>query len=277
MDIKAYIDSGILEQFVLGNTSPEETVQIIELSKSHPEIKAEIEAIEESLFKLAESFAKTPSAELKDRIMANLDSDGLKEVKITDNERPIVLNNTNTKGREFKMYNLFVAASIVLLGMSIVGNVWLYNNWKNTQNELASLSSENSLLTNNDKVWQTKFSEMEDKMAILLSPEIKPVVLKGLPLMPQALATVYWNPNKNEVYINANTLPETSENEQYQLWAIVDGKPQDAGVFNTEEALKGMVKMKDTGKATAFAITIEKKGGAINPTMEKMVLMGAVI
>ena len=275
--MQAYIDSGILEQFVLGNTSPKETAKIIELSDSHPEIKAEIEAIEEGLIKFAEVFAKKPSDSVKDKLMAKLDSEELNQSTKSDNERELNLNPLPLKSRSIPFYKYFIAASILLLGMSLIGNIWLYKNWKSSQNQVASLSSQNTFLTDNNKTQEAKYSVLENKVNILLNPEVKSVKLNGLPLMPQAVATVYWNASEKEVYLTAANLPENSENEQYQLWAIVDGKPVDAGVFNTSEALKGMVKMKNAGNVSAFAVTIEKRGGAISPTMEKMVLMGAVI
>lgn len=275
--MKLYIDSGILEQFVLGNTSPKETAKIIELSDSHPEIKAEIEAIEEGLIKFAEVFAKKPSDSVKDKLMAKLDSEELNQSTKSDNERELNLNPLPLKSRSIPFYKYFIAASILLLGMSLIGNIWLYKNWKSSQNQVASLSSQNTFLTDNNKTQEAKYSVLENKVNILLNPEVKSVKLNGLPLMPQAVATVYWNASEKEVYLTAANLPENSENEQYQLWAIVDGKPVDAGVFNTSEALKGMVKMKNAGNVSAFAVTIEKRGGAISPTMEKMVLMGAVI
>lgn len=275
--MQAYIDSGILEQFVLGNTSPKETAKIIELSDSHPEIKAEIEAIEEGLIKFAEVFAKKPSDSVKDKLMAKLDSEELNQSTKLDNERELNLNPLPLKSRSIPFYKYFIAASILLLGMSLIGNIWLYKNWKSSQNQVASLSSQNTFLTDNNKTQEAKYSVLENKVNILLNPEVKSVKLNGLPLMPQAVATVYWNASEKEVYLTAANLPENSENEQYQLWAIVDGKPVDAGVFNTSEALKGMVKMKNAGNVSAFAVTIEKRGGAISPTMEKMVLMGAVI
>jgi hypothetical protein len=37
---------------------------------------------------------------------------------------------------------------------------------------------------------------------------------------------------------------------------------------------KFIIKMKNTQKADAFAITIEQKGGAPSPTLEKMQSMG---
>jgi anti-sigma-K factor RskA len=34
--------------------------------------------------------------------------------------------------------------------------------------------------------------------------------------------------------------------------------------------------MKSIGKAQAFAVTLEPKGGSVNPTMDKMMVMGAI-
>jgi anti-sigma-K factor RskA len=64
-------------------------------------------------------------------------------------------------------------------------------------------------------------------------------------------------------------MPELPSDAQYQLWALIDGKPADLGVFNTPKD-KVFLKMKNTQKADAFAITIEKKGGSVSPTLVKM-------
>jgi len=278
MDIKSYIDSGILEQFVLGNTSPEETEEIIEFSKSYPEIKAEIEAIEDALLNYAKSHALEPSSNVKEKIMNSLGFDELSENDSQiNNERELTPKPTFNAIKFIPNQKLFIAASLVLLGMSVIINIWLYNNWKNSKNQLAALSSENTLLTNNDKVQEAKYSDLENKMNVLFDADVKPVELKGLTLMPNAIATVYWNKNKGEVFLNVSNLAESTEEEQYQLWAIVDGKPQDAGVFNARDAIKGIVKMKDAARVSAFAVTIEKRGGSINPSLEKMVLIGEVI
>ncbi len=64
---------------------------------------------------------------------------------------------------------------------------------------------------------------------------------------------------------------------QLQLWAIADGKPVSLGVFDVAD-LKEMSDpfAVDAKNISAFAITIEKRGGSEQPTMEKMVVMGAV-
>ncbi len=277
MDVREYIESGILEQFVLGHTNPEETALVLKLSDSHPQIKTEIEAIEIGLFKYAETFAQKPSDSAKDKLFAKLDIMELEPEKLPTPKRVSSSNHSPIRSRTLPFYNYFIAASIVLLGISLVGNIWLYQNWKNAKNQIASLNIQNTFLTDNNVSQEAKYTALEKKVTILQNPQIRSVKLAGLPLLPKALATVYWNDSEKEVYLIAANLPENLQNEQYQLWAIVDGKPVDAGVFDTQEAQKGLVKMKNIGNATAFAVTIEKKGGSINPSLEKMILMGAVI
>ncbi|MEJ0083604.1 MAG: anti-sigma factor [Puia sp.] len=92
---------------------------------------------------------------------------------------------------------------------------------------------------------------------------------------PSSLATVYWNTQSKDVYLLVNKLPAPVPDKQYQLWAIVDGKPVDAGVFEMAEGIS-FVKLKTIPKAEAFAITLEKKGGSTKPDMDAMYVMGKV-
>jgi len=101
------------------------------------------------------------------------------------------------------------------------------------------------------------------------------IELKGTDVSPKSLATVYWNNQSNDVYLMVKDLPPPPSDMQYQLWAMVDGKPVDAGVFDTG---KGNVlqNMKTAISPQAFAVTLEKKGGSPTPTMEAMYLIGQV-
>ena len=71
-----------------------------------------------------------------------------------------------------------------------------------------------------------------------------------------------------------NKMPQPSQGKQYQLWALVDGKPVDAGMVDAN--CTTVCKMKNIPKAQAFAITLEKAGGSPSPTMEAMYVFGKV-
>ena len=56
-DVKAYIESGILELYVLGDVSAEEKLQVEDMAAKYPAVKAEIAEIEKSMELYAEANA----------------------------------------------------------------------------------------------------------------------------------------------------------------------------------------------------------------------------
>lgn len=117
-----------------------------------------------------------------------------------------------------------------------------------------------------------KVGEKEQQLAQLeriRNPKAVKVTLAGVQSHPEADAVVYWDTDNKEVMIDCVDLPAADETHQYQLWALVDGKPVDAGVFEEKQVLQHLKKV---NKAQAFAVTLEPKGGSENPTLEKMYL-----
>lgn len=70
---KEYIDSGILEQYVLGNTSPEESREVALRAAADPAIQQEIELISGILFSYAMEHAIPPNPILKPFLLATID------------------------------------------------------------------------------------------------------------------------------------------------------------------------------------------------------------
>jgi anti-sigma-K factor RskA len=101
-------------------------------------------------------------------------------------------------------------------------------------------------------------------------------MMKGVAKSPESMAMVYWNTESKEVFIELKSLPVPEEGKQYQLWAIVDGKPVDAGMITLSEEESSLHRMKDFESAQAFAITLEKQGGSPTPTLSEMYVMGSV-
>ena len=86
-----------------------------------------------------------------------------------------------------------------------------------------------------------------------------------------------WNSVSKKVMVDVPSmkLPQHDEKHQYQLWALVNGKPVDMGVFDLPKAdTAGVKEMKAIASAQGFAVTLEPTGGSINPTMDQMVVIG---
>lgn len=73
MDIKAYLQSGALEAYVLGIATKEEAVHLMELKKEHPEINSALADLEADLEKIALHFAVPPPPQVFDRISDEID------------------------------------------------------------------------------------------------------------------------------------------------------------------------------------------------------------
>ena len=95
--------------------------------------------------------------------------------------------------------------------------------------------------------------------------------MKGMPPSPSSYATVYWDTTSKDAYLLINNLPAPSTEMQYQLWALLDGKPVDLGMIDSEFFVKQnrlLLKAKNVQNAQAFAITLEKKDRSNTSTPE---------
>jgi anti-sigma-K factor RskA len=84
---------------------------------------------------------------------------------------------------------------------------------------------------------------------------------------PQAQTFVFWDTTQTkDVYMLVKNLPQTPADKQYQLWALLDGKPIDLGVFDVKaQQTPLLIRMKNVQNAEAFAITLEERGGKPAP------------
>ncbi|MEY4541770.1 MAG: hypothetical protein RLZZ306_3527 [Bacteroidota bacterium] len=307
MNTKEYIESGIIESYVLGVTTVGESAEVEQLALEYPEIQAEIESVSNTFESYVLQYEKEPPAFLKDKIKAKLFSepisadrfqaavhggqstvaneqlagdsgqlaDGSEQLsvnskQIDENSREIVsLNDKPTPQRSI----FSMAASWVLLALSIGGNIWFFSNWKNSEEKLVALETQNQVLAQEGKALKASYQE---EVAILQNPDVKVITLAGQPVAPTAKALIYFDKNKKEVYLSALKLPKAPTGKQYQLWAIIDDKPVDAGLI---EGDGNVLKMKSINSgAVAFAISLEETGGSTTEVGPKgtIYVMGAV-
>lgn len=73
MNIDHYINSGILELYVLGIASDKEAAEVEALSENHIEIREEIEKLQDTVEELAKKYSKKPHVTAKPLLMAAID------------------------------------------------------------------------------------------------------------------------------------------------------------------------------------------------------------
>ncbi|MGV3767205.1 MAG: anti-sigma factor [Chitinophagaceae bacterium] len=276
MNTQEYISSGIVESYVLGLASQEEAAEFERACDTYPEVRAAREAFELSLEQQLLANAVPPPAGLLDDIFAAAGINNQPTtVEIDPNgsprfpEDPVAPQTPVVKMQKAPSFGWMAAAAMILLIGSAALNFYLYRQYEGVKAEQAALASQN-------KEVMDRIAEAEQSLALLKDPANLPVIMNGVGNSPDAKATVYWNTNTKDVYLLVNNLPVPEAGKQYQLWALVDGKPVDAGVFEVDPAGNLVTKMKNIPHAQAFAVTLEKKGGSPTPTLTAMYVMGQI-
>lgn len=268
MDVNEYIASGILESYSIGAVSPQEKQEVECMAHIYPEIRAELDKIMLSLEDLAITQKMSPPPGLKEKIFSEIrkhdgQSSGPKIL-------PIKASNN------FQSFNRLLAAACVVMAFSMVA-LYFYQ----TSN---AVDLSKKLKFANETISQHEFTiaKLEEKkkysdgeIAMFRNPDFKTVFLKSTNNKPKdALAIVCCNPKNKQTVIAIESLPQPPVQMQYQLWAMVDGKPVDMGMIPSDSLAQGFFAVKNIDNAQAFAITLEKAGGNSKPTMEEMIVFG---
>ena len=244
INIEEYLASGQLEAYVLGALSEAEAQDVAEKVAAYPELQREVAEIEEALGKYAE-----PASEPGSHILSALaEIDTLDSPKSTPVIKPF--------------WKFAAAAAIVLLLASIFLNISFYQQLRKQANSLMVL--------------ETELREEKEKKETLLAfyeEENVSIWMKGLDISPESKARVIWNPVSGQVFLANQEFPIPPEGFQYQLWAIIDGRPVSAGLFSREDPSSGFMTSIE-GTPTAFAVTLEPEGGNELPTLEQMYVYG---
>ncbi len=269
MNTKEYISSGILESYILGLASPDEAGILECVMKNNAEVKTAFEEAQKTLEDLATVQAVMPPTDLKSKIWNKIQQEQPAEEKQTvfAMDIPAARPQEEIKIQGNSNWKTFAIAASVLFLISIAGNLFWMNEQSRTKKEIAGMQEEK-------KSQDFAMQKMNRKMEMVTNPDMKMVMLKGVEKHADSKAMVFWDTKTKEVYLDAEKLPKAPEGMQYQLWAIADGKPVDAGMYTEEKDSK--IALANIPKAQAFAITLEKQGGSPVPTMENMYVMGEI-
>lgn len=288
MNIKEYIVSGVLELYVAGALTEREMREVEHIASLYPEVKKELDEIESAMFNFTNDMHNGPKNDLKAAI--------LNQAKLTSGMPYIpqhpVINETPTGDpielqqeplAEAKVisfnkrpYVTAIAACIILLIVSNAGVVVLWNNWKTTRSSLVELQESYKQSNLQLASLETSYRDTRRTMDVLRNPDYVKLKLAGQAISPSSEAVVHWNKNTKKVMIDMINMPPTDAAHDYQLWALVDGKPVDLGIFSASESGAKILEMKDIDHAQAFAVTLEPKGGSVNLTLEQLYLMGKI-
>lgn len=243
--VKTFLDSDILEKYLLGDTSKEESLQAERYIAMYPEVRNSYMELQENLEVFAKMYAKkTP--------------EGLKEIILHSARKERVASK--------KFFHYAIAASVAI--MIFAGSSFFF--WNQNKN----LKEENTLVTNQIKyLEQNMKNQLEDvrnQFIVLNNPDTRKYAVKGKREASELKAVAYINPVKKLSYINVSNVPNLPEEQCFQMWAEVNGELVNLGVIKEFEDKDKLLAIPYADNAIGY-ITVEPKGGNTSPTVQNIV------
>lgn len=267
VDTKEYIESGILEAYVLDALTPEEKLRVARDIAQHPELAAEVRAIEEGMLAFAQAGAGQPPAFLKDHIWDAIarEQEGARP---QTNVRPLSPGTAKPSWQRAAIWAAFL--------VSILTNFMLLSQRNKLKEERTAMQLQMDTVKRQQQFLADAVANYTREKEMLADTAMQPVIMKTMqPGHPMA-ATVYWSRQKGETYLVIQKMPPPPSGMQYQMWVIQDGKPVSMGVLSDDIVVPGAITRlpMQVTSGQAFAISLEKEGGSPTPTMEQIQVMG---
>ena len=160
-----------------------------------PEVQKEIDEIQQAMESYALAHSVQPDRSVKEKILQQL-SDGSQEINS--------YTATPKKAPVYAIPGYFkraVAAGLILLTGSLIISYIYYDKYRSV--------SANFRVVQNELNKQREIAAGINKdINVITDKNSVPVVLKGTPHAPDAVAKIFWMKNTGEVYVDAGNLPQ---------------------------------------------------------------------
>ena len=252
--ITTFLNSGLLEKYLLGDTTTDETSMVESYISKYPEVQNFYNTLQYNLEIVAKSNAVEAPKGILNTILDELD------------EKPVVQLITTKKYKSW--YKFSIAASIAAL--MFAGTSYLFyeqNQRLNKENQVVvdEIFDLRSDIEANNK----KLDNVMDKFMELNDPNTYKYIMQGNNRAKNLKTVAYINPKEKTSMIDVVSLPKLPEEQCYQIWAELQGKMVSLGILT--EADRQLRIIPYTENALALNITIEPKGGNTRASLENMV------
>lgn len=254
MDLQSFLESGLMEAYVLGQCTAGERAEVERMASLHPEVKAELEAIERTLEKVARANAVPPPPGLKDQIMLKIDPSSV----------------AGPRGPGFRGPALGWAAAALLA--VVLAGLWYWSGQKEAELNARIAGLQTQIDRCREQTGQQ--NRLQAIIALLRDRDTRTIVLRDNADAAKITATVWHNTVRQETVLDVKSLPPPDPGRYFQFWAIVEGQPVSMGMVQLGGSDSWQT-LTFVENAQAFAISSEDKPGG-NPAPTQVVLVGPV-
>jgi hypothetical protein len=241
--LQIFINSGLIDKYILGDTSIAESMEVEHYISEYPEIENEYNRLQDNL----EIIAKSNSVEAPRHI--------LKSILDNIEEKPVI--SLNTTSYRTPWYS--IAASFVAVAFAVMAFLMYQKNMALiTENQV--VVEEIFDLRSDIDSYNSKLDRVMLQFQSLNNPETEKYVLRGNSRAKDLKTVAYINSIDKTSMIDVVSLPKLPSEEQYEMWAKFQDRMVSLGILDeSDRTLKSIPYMEN---ALGLSISIENKNNA---------------
>ena len=248
MTKKEVIESGMLEQYVLGLLDSGEESEVQKWINTYPSLRDHLLGMEEMMEQIAIEESIPPPPHVRDNIIEKVNP-------------PV--------GPTKPGYDIWKiagwAAAIILLAASGI----LWNEGQATQYSLEAERNSLSMIKADCDVKQEELDKTLRLLSLYEGEQYETHSLQGTGDYSVSRATVFWSDSDKKAYLNCLRFPSAPDGHTYQIWSDVDGQMLSSGVFSGDTEV---IEIKYYERATSLNITIEEGSGSDHPDVSRLIM-----
>lgn len=247
--ITTFLNSGLLEKYLIDNATVEETKLVESFITRYPEVENHYNNMQHNLEIVAKTHAIEPEQSTLKKILDALD------------DAPVI--ELSKKRTSKKWHNFTIAASVAALIFAGTSS-YFYNQNQKLQNDTVVVDEEIKDLRSDIAKNNIMLDKVMRQLLKLNNPETEKYIIKGNSRAKDLKTVAYINPKEKTSMIDVVSLPDLPEEQCYQIWAELQGKMVSLGILDkADRKLRNIPYMEDV---LALSITIESKGGTNTAT-----------
>ncbi len=263
MSLKEYIESGIVEMYALGSLSDSERTEFEQKLLMYPELSKELIQVQSVLEDFARLYAVNPPPSLRRQMIDTTGGEPVSKKKAS----PL-----NQEKNHSLTYKYLIAASLAALAISTFASWFFFSRWEESEERFSDMLNQKNQLAQNYNILKEGFDKTLYDLLVIRDPNTEIIHLHSPDSNLRHQARLYRNKESEDIYIDVLELPQAPAETHYALWAVVEGRPENAGRFDVYE-FSGAQRLNTIKNASEWFVCLETNEVDSVPDMEQIILV----
>ncbi len=262
MNSEKILQSGILEQYVLGLVSEEERVEVEGYMVAYPEINEKVQRLRSCMehYTGLHDIA-APKGKCKEISLSKCDDlIGKARERCLSVETKFGQSQQKEQFEEMQSHTRLLTALASISILFFAGlSMYFYQKQASEASALAKVQQEFSELKEQHQVMVSQMQATSIDNVLLKDEVTQKMNMKGVGVMPEAEVVIYYNSKQKRTTLDPVSLPPPPMDHYYQLWAEVDQRTVNMGTIDQAAKQNGLIPIDFVPNADNFTITLKSK------------------